>query len=455
MSNPRLQLFRSCLVAGILGLALLAAACQPTASAPTASIINPSGNSVTTTLTTLQSSVGSSNSNLPGQQSLQQPGQQPQPTQPPTATPVQTLALDFNNSLEVNAAKGAVQVSFTLETAQFINIIARSVDGVTNPRIILFSASERLMAFSDDFIAARDDLNDVDAMIDDVFLIPGSYSVRVEGLGGDGRVNLSTEPAQGGVLGTGQMTTLTREIGAGQSYVLPLTLSQNELVSIMAISSSATLDPRLRLRNPAGELIARNDDSDSFDPILDVTDSKIEYLVVPATDTYELEVRGFSKTDAGVFTLVIFRYGTLEPVAEPQQVLTGIIRQRQRLSFPLELAAGEVISVTARAARSQIDPLAALLDPDKIIVVSNDDHNTQATDVTQFDARFTGYVTQTSGTYTLDLESVSGRGAYEVVIRRAGKVNPDQVGAPIDPDAGGIVTPAPSPEATAEVTPGS
>ncbi|HEX2619196.1 MAG TPA: hypothetical protein VHL11_03585 [Phototrophicaceae bacterium] len=380
--------------------------------------------------------------------------QQPQPTAVPTATPVAQSTVDFGGSTEVNGAAGAVQVSFTVPETQFVDVLVRSVDGVTNPRIILYNDKDRLLSYSEDFTARRDDLNDIDALIEDTFLIPGTYKVRIETQGGDGNVNLTISTGKGGILGLGQMTTIRRDIAPNTRFSQPISLKKNELISIMAISESATFDPRLSLRGPDELQVAKNDDTDSFDALLDVTDAKIENFVAPVDGLYRAEVRGFSSQDTGTVQLLFFRYGTLEPVAEHPLVFTGKINQRERISFPLNLEAGELINVTAIAApNSQVDPQVALLDPDNVIVISNDDHAAKNEQIGRYDAQFSNYITQLSGTYTLDLESVGGRGAYQLTIVRAGKLNPGLVGDPIDVNAGVVVIPAPPAESTAEVTP--
>lgn len=434
-----MKLMRISFVASMIVAVLLVIGCQPPAASATSSLGNLSG----------------SNPGVPD--NVQQPSsqqQQPQPTAQPTSTPVATATVEFGGSTEISGTAGAVQVTFVIDQPQFVNILARSNDGTTNPRIYLYTASERLLTFSDDYTARRDDLNDIDALIEDAFLIPGSYSIRVETAGGDGKVTVGIEPATGGVLGLGQLTTIRAEITAGNRYYHPMPFSAGELISIMAISESDTFDPRLSLRSPEGVQLTKNDDTDSFDIVLDVTDAKIENFVIPATGTYRLEVRGFSTQDTGSVQLLVFRYGTLENATAPE-VLSGSIMQRQRLDFPLQVSAGELISVTARAAGSQLDPQIALLDTDNVVVISNDDHGTNDTDIDTYDARFTNYITQSAGEYTLSLESVGGRGNYEVVIQRFGVLNPALVGDPIDVNAGVVVTPAPTPESTAEVTPGS
>lgn len=397
---------------------------------------------------------------------LSQPGDlnqlQPTPTlPPPSPTPAVTAAVEFGSTTGVDTSTGAVEVSFTLSTARMVNIFARDVDGSADPRIILFNDRQRVLTFSDDHFSSRDDLGPLDSAVEDALLLPGTYSVRVE-TAAPGRVNLAIEEGTGGALGTGQITLIPGSLPGEQRFLQRLQLNANELITITALGQTTDLDTRLRLQTPAGDTLARNDDIEGFDILPDVVDAQIANFIVPADGEYVIEVRAFSANQIGEFTLMIQRFGTLEPVSEePQQVLTGEILSRQRVSFPLTLQAGELLTVTGRAAGSQVDPQIALIDPNNIIVISNDDHGTSDDTLPQFDSRFSNFVVQAAGEYTLELESVSGRGAYEITVTRAGRINTELIGSPVDPQANELVTLSSEqpetiqPESSAEVTPAS
>jgi hypothetical protein len=387
--------------------------------------------------------------------------QQEQATPTPTATPAVTAAVEFGSTTGVDTSTGAVQVSFNLSDARMINIFARDVDGSADPRIFVYNDNERLLTFSDDHFTRRDDLGPLDSAVENALLLPGTYSVRVE-TAAPGRVNLSIEEGDGGALGMGQLTLIPASLPAGQRFLQQVQFNQGELVTITALAQTPDFDTRLRLQTPAGDTLARNDDLESFDILPDVTDAQISNFVVPQTGDYQIEVRAFSSNQTGNFILMIQRFGTLEPIGdEPQQVLTGDVLSRQRIDFPLTLQAGELISVTAIAAGSQVDPQITLIDPDNVVVISNDDHGTNDESITQFDARFTNYIVQADGEYTLELESVSGRGGYQITVDRLGRVNPEAIGAPIDTaanEAAPLPTEEPQvvqPESSAEVTPES
>ncbi len=386
---------------------------------------------------------------------------QMQPAQPPTPTPAVTAAVEFETTTGVDTSNGPVEVSFTLSTPRMVDIFARDVDGNADPQIMVFNDRQRLLTFSDDHFSQRDDLGPLDAAVENALLLPGTYSVRVE-TAAPGRVNLSIEEGTGGALGTGQITLIPATMPAGQRFLQRVQLNANELVTITALSQTPDFDTRLRLQTTSTDTLARNDDIESFDILPEITDAQITNFVVPAADEYVIEVRAFSSNQGGDFILMIQRYGTLEAVAdEAEQMLTGEILSRQRIDFPLSLQGGELVTITARAAGSTIDPQIVLIDADNIVVISNDDHSTDDESLSQFDARFTNFVVPADGEYILQLESYSGRGGYEILIERAGRINPEVIGRPIDPQSNEIA-PMPGeqpeviqPESSAEVTPSS
>lgn len=424
--------------------------------------VTPDGTLVAQVVDEIPSELSFSSQSLLAQQDGDVGQLQPTATlPPPTPTAAVTAAVEFGSTTGVDTSTGAVQVSFSLSEPTIINVFARDVDGSADPRILMYNDRQRLLTLSDDHFTRRDDLGPLDAAIENALLLPGTYSVRVE-TAVPGRVNLSIEAGDGGALGMGQITLIPASLSAGQRFLQRLQLNQNELITVTALSQTPDLDTRLRLQTVAGETLARNDDLETFDILPDVTDAQIASFVVPETGEYLIEVRAFSSNQTGDFILMIQRFGTLEPVsAEPQQVLTGEVLSRQRIDFPLALQAGELVTVTARAAGSQVDPQVTLIDPDNIVVISNDDHGTNEESLAQFDSRFANYVVQTDGDYTVQLESISGRGAYEITVDRVGRVNAQSIGTPVDPEANESA-PLPTeevtivqPESSAEVTPSS
>ena len=131
----------------------------------------------------------------------------------------------------------------------------------------------------------------------------------------------------------------------------------------------------------------------------------------------------------------------------------GEIENRQRVPLNIDFERGQVIRLTARANSLSLDPEILLLDSESYIVTSNDDHGSAAVDLGRFDARVDELVIEKSGTYELDVTSVSGRGEFEVEVTRLGVFQAATEPIVIDPASIINATPAPIPtEAAPEVT---
>jgi predicted nucleic acid-binding Zn-ribbon protein len=241
-------------------------------------------------------------------------------------------------------------------------------------------------------------------------------------------------------------------LGANERYEQPVQLEEGALVSFGAMGHSAEFDLRLSLRAPDGAILARNDDNETFDIFLSDFDPRIYQFRAPATGEYRLLVRAFNAEQSGDFDIVIQHHGVLSGELSTE-VLTGESAARARNVFSVDFEAGEIVRITARALNASLDPEIDLLTPDLIYVATNDDHGTDATDIGRFDARIEQIVIEQSGTYELDINSVSGSGPFEVVIERQGRFTTGSF-TPVAEGTGIIVTPAPTivPEVTAEPT---
>jgi hypothetical protein len=374
---------------------------------------------------------------------------------PPTATPTTRTQAAFGEFVTVDTTTGPVEIAFTLDQARYVNVVARAIDPDINTGVILYNAQGRLIFFNDDYVSERVDLGNKDSVIDRLFLPQGTYSIRLETFDSAGQVSVGTEEATPPTLGLGQLTFIEGRIGPGEGFEQRLNLKGGELITLSVLTGNAEFDPNLQIFDPQGNLIAFNDDVQSEDYFLSVTDAQIQYLVIPADGEYIAEIYAFDETTFGTFQLIIAQYGILQPVENPVELYTGNILQRQVIAFPLNFTRGELITVTARALNSQIDPAIRLLDERDIILIENEDHNTEALDLGDFDARFTHQVIPNDGSYELELLSEAGRGGFTVEIQRLGIVRAGEVGL-IDPTANQVLpigAPTFAPESTAEPAP--
>jgi hypothetical protein len=254
------------------------------------------------------------------------------------------------------------------------------------------------------------------------------------------------------VIGVGEFQFIPVTLGANERYEQPIELQEGALVSFGALSHSAEFDLRLNLRSADGTVLARNDDNETFDIFLSDFDPRIYQFRAPASGEYLISVRAFNADQTGEFDLVIQHHGVLTGETRTE-VLTGESAARARNVFNVDFEAGEIVRITARALNASLDPEIDLLTPDSIFVATNDDHGSDATDIGRFDARIEQIVIEQSGTYELDVNSVSGSGPFEVVIERQGRFTEGGF-TPVPEGTGIILTPAPTivPEVTAEPT---
>jgi hypothetical protein len=145
--------------------------------------------------------------------------------------------------------------------------------------------------------SSLDLLNPTDAQIAG-FALPasGRYSIVVEAAEGEGTYSL-------GLSLSGTITTATAAAGE-LSLVIPVQTwqfsgSAGQEISITLTPISTTLDPIVRLYDPAGELIADNDDAE--DPALGLGSQLT--LTLPVDGLYTIEAARFD--GAGAYELTI------------------------------------------------------------------------------------------------------------------------------------------------------
>lgn len=369
----------------------------------------------------------------------------------------QTQAMRVGDTIRFNVAgegpSNALIVTLTVDEAGPVTLAASATDE-TDPVFLVRDSFGRDLVAINDNPASPAAIGALDAVLDNTLLIPGDYTILVgrNSMAGGGDITFSVLPGETGVIGVGEIQLLPVSLDAHERYEQPLMLQEGALVSFGARSHDIKYDLRLILHGPDGATLARNDDNETFDIFLSDFDPRIYQFRVPATGEYRLTVRPFSADIAGEFDLVIQHHGTVSGETT-REVLTGDSVARARNVFNIDFEAGEIVRITARAVSSSLDPAIELLTPDLIFVATNDDHSTDATDLGRFDSRIEQVVIEQSGTYELDVNSVSGRGAFEVVIERQGRFTEGGF-TPVSENTGIILTPVPTiaPEVTAEPT---
>lgn len=371
---------------------------------------------------------------------------QEEPT--PTPIPVPILTMNVGETLDVtvpaSAATAGVAVSLNVEEAALLTIsVANPAGDVANPQFTLLNSTGRELLVIDDNPGAVSAVGATDAVYENFFLIPDRYILVVQ--------RSDTEPVEavfavsaqagpGELPGLGTVDIIEAELEPGTRYRLPITLARNDYLSVAALGSNNNIDLQLRLLNAEGGVELENDDNTSTsDFLLDFIDPKLEQAIVPADGDYIIEVGAYTPEEAGTFKLIVTRFGSLDESDARVEIFSGDSLFRGRTTFTFEGQAGEVITVTARAAGSSLDPEIQLLDPDMIFIASNDDHQSEATDLAELDARVANLMLQKTGSYTLEINSVGGRGPFEVTLERFGRFVPVEY-SPLETDGAALVT---------------
>jgi len=350
---------------------------------------------------------------------------------------------------------GVVSFDLTLANATFVTISARTSDS-TDPAFRLIDPFGRELVVINDNPASTAAIDPKDAVYDNTLLLAGTYRLDIarvdEDLLGSGAIVALVEEAPGDILGVGQISTYALTIGVDEALRVPLTLEKGEIVSMAAMGLGEGFDLRLNLRDAADVRVETNDDNETFDLFLGTTDPRIFKFIVPETQTYTLIVRPFSANLSGDVILVIQSHGRLVG-EQTSDFLLGEIENRQRVALSVDFERGQVVRLTARANSLSLDPEILLLDSDSYVITTNDDHGSAAVDLGRFDSRVDELVIEKSGTYELDVTSVSGRGEFEVEVTRLGVFQAATAPIVIDPASIINATPAPIPtEAAPEVT---
>ncbi|MBN2471640.1 MAG: PPC domain-containing protein [Anaerolineae bacterium] len=203
---------------------------------------------------------------------------------------------------------------------------------------------------------------------------------------------LSAAQAQGGELPFD--APVEARLAAGQTHTYTFRSEGNDLVTIRMAGEE--LDPVLVLYDPAGTLLALNDDAVPGQPEAALTDIP---LALPGV--YTLVARTYGNRGAGDYTLEAAsrRSATLDgsaplTIGEAVEAELFVAGQVDRWAF--EGQAGQVISARMDAARgASLDPLLELLAADGSALTYSDD------DGGGVNSLISGFTLPADGTYVL------------------------------------------------------
>ncbi len=204
-----------------------------------------------------------------------------------------------------------------------------------------------------------------------------------------------------------------------------------EVVTVVAHSLENTLDTTIEVIDPSGVSLSRNDDHGSERGGLNTFDSLISDLELEDAGTYTIRLDTFSGSGEGSVEVTVENAGGAEPgkgdegggaAVEGEQVIAAEVPDNGDFEYEFEGAAGQVVTIAARATDSSFDPVIELDDPSGDTVAENDDHGTDREDLARFDSMIQDYELESSGTYTIRVRGFAGSGGeFDLLLSIAGE----------------------------------
>lgn len=336
----------------------------------------------------------------------------------------QTLQpLELGDTVVVKANQPSPQVTITVAEPQLVTLIARGGDQDTDPYLTLSIADGRELTYASDNMGGRDDLSPRDAVIENIYLLPGEYSLSISGMYGDQVTEVTMETGTPGLMGLGNTIEVAGTVVERGRFRHTIPWNENQIVTVSVLSLGETLNPRMEIRDSQGVPVAVSEDRDYVegDAVLNYYDPQLKYFVVPKTDSYDIEINSYSETEHGDIRLFITDYGTLTPREGPRlETFSGELVPNGRLNFSSIMKRGEVVTITAKAAADGLNPFLSLLNVQGVPIAENDDHNTSNPDLQYADAQVRNLIIAEAGKYTIEITAQSGSGALEVTVDHLG-----------------------------------
>lgn len=226
--------------------------------------------------------------------------------------------------------------------------------------------------------------------------------------------------------------SVTGQIGGDVFAVeYPITLRAGQTIAVTMLVTGGDLDPLVAVFDPAGDVVALNDDSP----------------VPVGDDSYNAHIPGYSARTSGQYAIWASRYqtnngttsGTFElsitagtPVSsqdggpiQPGQTLAGVLSTTVfAVDYEITLRAGDTLTVSMTALDQTLDPYLSLLDGSGSEIAYNDDAEPTVGDF-ELNAQIADYPIPADGTYTIRAtrflqEGGTSTGRFEITVAGGG-----------------------------------
>lgn len=202
-------------------------------------------------------------------------------------------------TVTVTADSPAILVLVNDTAGQVITITARAINNAEiDPVLWIMDGEAQLLAYNHNTLTAEG-LVDVSARIANLVLpTTGFHTVYVDSFNGVGEGDIEVTFRESdmfdmAVEDSDSAQIITFSLPENTVFSYPITVENDDTLTITASDGSGNLDPYLRIVDSAGNIIISNDDHDSLDLSLDIFDARISEWIVPADDTYSVEVFDF------------------------------------------------------------------------------------------------------------------------------------------------------------------
>jgi hypothetical protein len=218
-----------------------------------------------------------------------------QNAQPQPITPGETLTVTLEPGIPALFA-------YTSDAESTIAITARALeqpgDFPLDTVIIVRDSDDSRIAYNDNHGTGRTDLAPEDSLIPALTLPPGDYTIVIDTfhgiIGGAVEVTLSAiDPFDTTIETADEAIAITGTLPPRTPYTYTFEAAAGDTLTLTGRDASGTLDPRLALLAPSGDLLAENDDHASADLTLNVLDARISAVTIPENGTYTVMLLDF------------------------------------------------------------------------------------------------------------------------------------------------------------------
>ncbi|MFN8379617.1 MAG: pre-peptidase C-terminal domain-containing protein [Anaerolineae bacterium] len=321
-------------------------------------------------------------------------------------------------------ANGSDCVGQELLAGETVSVVVHALDAALDTQVAVTAPDGSQFAFNDDHGTNDTSLGRFDSVISaQPVTASGEYSLCVSGFAGSngsyeltvtrqsGGTSISANPTATPSGSQPQAQMITGEIAADEQFETPFDAQAGDVFTITVRATGGDLDPQVGVfADNENDLLFYNDDQGDTYPDLAPTDSVISNLIIQETGTYDVLVAGYDTT-SGTFEVTIERTATGAPLGTPEvQTASGKLQSNGVYTYNVTLPEGAYVTITVMAGDDVFDPQLTLVDPNGVVVATNDDHSSEDDSLRFTDSRIRNFFVTTPGEYTVEIRGYQGSG---------------------------------------------